>query len=259
MKKERNMIDTACQLGRSLRVLSAIAVQRPGESREEAEDRSRLDLGMTSIVLYALIVELTIKGLWSYENGRAEPEHTHHIANIFSRLQRGTQTQIKRIYESACERYALVQSEGRQQLRQERFKVEMASLEEVLQWNANAMIHLKYDLTPRGKTVPAGAMWDGETIWILPKDNLITHQAHLATAGCGKPGFRRPRDDVSRDPDADLRPPASHRGRLRVVSVARMSLVRNQEGQSAKLRIAVGRVGPRRGRGLGGHGVGWAA
>ena len=143
MKNERNMIDTACQLGRSLRVLSAIAVQRPGESREEAEDRSRLDFGMISIVLYALIVELTIKGLWSYENGRAEPEHTHHIANIFNRLQRGTQTQIKRIYESACERYALVQSEGRQQLGKERFQVEMASLEEALQWNANAMIHLK--------------------------------------------------------------------------------------------------------------------
>jgi len=58
---------------------------------------------------------------------------------------------------------------------------------------------------------------------------LITHQAHLATAGCGKPGFRRPRDDVSQDPDADLRPPASHRVRLRFVSVVRMSLVRNQD------------------------------
>ena len=172
MKNERNMIDTAWQLGRSLRVLPAIVAQRPGESREEAEDRSRFDFGMTSIVLYALIVELTIKGLWSYENGRAEPEHTHHIANIFNRLQRDTQTQIKRIYENACEHYALVQSEGKQQLGKERFQVEMASLEEALQWNANAMIDLKYDLTPRGKTVPAGAMWDGETIWILPKDKV---------------------------------------------------------------------------------------
>ena len=172
MKNERNMIDTACQLGRSLRALLGIAVRRPGESREEAEDRSRLDFGMTSIVLYALIVELTIKGLWSYENGRAEPEHTHHIANIFNKLQRVTQTQIKKIYESACEPYALVLSEGKQQLGKERFKVEMASLEEALQWNANAMIHFKYDLTPRGKTVPAGAMWDGETIWILPKDKV---------------------------------------------------------------------------------------
>ncbi len=172
MKNERNMIDTACQLGRSLRVLLEIAIQRPGESREDAEDRSRLDFGMTSIVLYALIVELTIKGIWSYENRDAEPEHTHHIANIFNKLQHGTQTQIKRIYESACERYALVLSEGRRQLGKERFQVEMASLEEALQWNANAMIHFKYDLTPRGKTVPAGAMWDGETIWILPKDKV---------------------------------------------------------------------------------------
>ena len=57
---------------------------------------------------------------------------------------------------------------------------------------------------------------------------LTTHQAHLATAGCGKPGFRRPRDDVSQDSDVDSRPPASHRGRLRFVSVARMSLVRHR-------------------------------
>ena len=104
MKNERSMIDTACQLGRSLRALPEIVLQRPGESREEAEDRSSFDFRMISIVLYALIVELTIKGLWSYENGRAEPEHTHHITNIFNRLQRGTQTEIKRIYESVCER-----------------------------------------------------------------------------------------------------------------------------------------------------------
>ena len=59
---------------------------------------------------------------------------------------------------------------------------------------------------------------------------LIAYQAHPATAGRGKPRFRRPRDDVSQDPDVDSRPPASHRDRLRFVSAARMSLVRNQEG-----------------------------
>ncbi len=60
-------------------------------------------------------------------------------------------------------------------------------------------------------------------------DRLITYQAHLATADRRKPGFRRPRNDVSGGPNLDSRPPASRRGRLRFVSVARMSLVCNKE------------------------------
>ena len=58
---------------------------------------------------------------------------------------------------------------------------------------------------------------------------LITYQAHLATAGRGKPGLRRPRYGVSGGPNVDSRPPSSHRGRLRFESVARMRLVRNQD------------------------------
>ena len=52
---------------------------------------------MTSIFLYALIVELTIKGLWSYENDGAEAEYTHHITKIFSELETGTRAQIEAI------------------------------------------------------------------------------------------------------------------------------------------------------------------
>ena len=61
--------------------------------------------------------------------------------------------------------------------------------------------------------------------------DLIAYQAHLATDGRGKPGIRRPRNDVSGGPNVDSRPPASHRGRLCFVSVARMSLVRNQDSR----------------------------
>ena len=147
-------------------------VPLPGESREDAKSNSRYDFTMTSIFLYALIVELTIKGLWSYENCGAEPEHTHHIANIFSDLKHDTQTQIETIYESSCECYTQVMADGEQQLGKERIQVEMASLSEALQWNADAMVHLKYDQMPFGKTVPAGAMWDGDTIWILPADKV---------------------------------------------------------------------------------------
>ena len=166
------MINTACQLGRALRALPRIVVARPGESREEGENSSRLDFGVTSIFFYALVVELTVKGLWSYENRGAEPKHTHQIENIFSELQRGTQTQIETVYESNRKYYTRVLSEGKRQLGEERIRVEMASLVEALQWNANAMVHLKYDLVPRGKTVPAGAMWDGETIWLGAEDDM---------------------------------------------------------------------------------------
>ena len=174
MKNKRSMIDTACAVERSLRRLQAassrIAVGLPGESREDAKSNSQFDCAMISIFLYALIVELTIKGLWSYENCGAEPEHTHHIANIFSKLKHDTQTQIETIYESSCECYTPVLSEGEQRLGKEGIQVEMASLSEALQWNADAMVHFKYDLTPRGKTVPAGAMWGGDTIWTLSAD-----------------------------------------------------------------------------------------
>ena len=81
MKNKRSMIDTAREVGRSLRCLRptgpGIVVGLPGESREEAESNSIHDFGMTSIFLYALIVELMIKGLWSYENRGAEPEHNN--------------------------------------------------------------------------------------------------------------------------------------------------------------------------------------
>ena len=56
MKNKRSMIDTAWGVGRSLRCLTRGIVVLPGERREEAESNSRLDFGVTSIFLYALIV-----------------------------------------------------------------------------------------------------------------------------------------------------------------------------------------------------------
>lgn len=190
MKNKRSMIDTARQVGRSLRGLRAtgpgIAVALAGEGREEAENGSRLDFGVTSIFLYALIVELTIKGLWSYENGGEEAEYTHHIEKIFRELQSGTREQIEAIYEGNRKHYTRVVSEGKQQLGEEGIQVEMASIEEALQWNANAMVDLKYDLLPSGKTVPAGAMWDGETIWFGPEEDMPNFALQLADWAAGE-------------------------------------------------------------------------
>ena len=83
-------------------------VARHGENREEAEDNSSFDFAVTGIFLYALVVELTIKGLWSYENRGAEPRHMHHVANVFRELQGATQMQIETIYEGNSKHYTRI-------------------------------------------------------------------------------------------------------------------------------------------------------
>ena len=75
----------------------------------------------------------------------------------------------------------------------------------------------------------AAAIRDDGERRLLRNCYLITYQAQLASAGRRKPGFRRPRNDVSGGSNVDSRSPASHRGRLRIVSTARLSLVRNQD------------------------------
>ena len=45
--------------------------------------------------------------------------------------------------------------------------VTVASIQEALAWNDKAMVSLKYDLKPKGVTIPANAMWDGDTVWFM--------------------------------------------------------------------------------------------
>ena len=42
-----------------------------------------------------------------------------------------------------------------------------ASIQEALAWNDKAMVNLEYDLKPKGVTIPANAMWDGDTVWFM--------------------------------------------------------------------------------------------
>ena len=157
-----------------MRVLRAtpIAVRNSGESEENAKNMSIYDNGVTSVFLYTIIVELTIKGLWSYENGGVEPEHTHDIQKLFDQLTRKTQSQIKSIYNNICRSYKQAILAGKQKLGAGNIQVEMASLKEALQWNERAIVALKYDLELKGKTVPAGVIWDNNfrnnhiSIWI---------------------------------------------------------------------------------------------
>ena len=44
----------------------------------------------------------------------------------------------------------------------------MANLEEALQWNQGAVKDLKYEMTPRGRSVPTGLFWDSDYVWVVP-------------------------------------------------------------------------------------------
>ena len=103
-----------------------------------------------------------------------------------------------------------------------RYRIVVRSLPGVVDYADNphdaALIAVNLAKDARGHTARAFA-----TIF------LITYQAHLATAGRRKLGFRRPRNHVSGRLAVDSRSPTSSRGRLRFVSAAQMSLVRNQD------------------------------
>ena len=46
----------------------------------------------------------------------------------------------------------------------------MANLDEALKWNECAVKDLKYDMAPRGRSVPAGIFWDSEGgLWVVPR------------------------------------------------------------------------------------------
>ena len=41
-------------------------------------------------------------------------------------------------------------------------------LKNALDWNNDAIKNFKYDLTPRGRSVPTGMFWSSETMWVVP-------------------------------------------------------------------------------------------
>ena len=138
----------------------------PEELLKAAMDRQRLAAGLTRVVLYAIVVELVVKHLWEEEHG-TNAKYTHNIHKLFGELEPETQEQIRAIYDECCREYDAAVQAGRQQLGHEAVAVKMANLEEALQWNEQAIKDFKYDLTPRGKSVPTGMFWDSNTYWVL--------------------------------------------------------------------------------------------
>ena len=179
----------------------ALALQQPNETEDEAISRSMFDSAVTGIFLYALIVEQATKIAWSLEmRDHKEAPHTHNIWSLFGQLSAQAQADIKAIYTDCCrsheEEAAAHQDELSRMMagngRPHPMKVDMASIQEAMDWNCKAMVNFKYDHTGLGgKAIPCGAMWwdspDGSEIPFLPRLQAPSFGRHLlshAVARC---------------------------------------------------------------------------
>ncbi len=136
-------------------------------STNDALDRQRLGMALTGTVLYPIVVELVLKHIWEQERGRIAP-HTHNVYNLFTDLRQEIQHEVKCLFDQCCQKYMVAVNEGQKQLGATVVEVDMANLVEALQWNEDAVKNLKYELTPSGKSVPTGIIWNSQTLWVLP-------------------------------------------------------------------------------------------
>ena len=149
---------------------------------EAAKDRQIQGAALTRVVLYAIVIELVVKHLWEEEHG-TNAKYTHNVHELFGELKPETQRQIKTIYDACCHEYETAVQAGKQQHGPEAVAVNMANLEEALQWNEKAVKDFKYDMTPRGRSVPTGMFWDSEHLWVVPPGfkNFAIEVTHWAS------------------------------------------------------------------------------
>ena len=138
-------------------------------SVDAALDRRKLGHAFTSAVLYAVVVELVVKHIWEQERGRLA-KFTHDVHQRFQELPLQTRRDVEALYNNCCVKYKAVIQAGKQQHGPEAVAVDMANLDEALQWNERAVRDLKYEMAPRGRSVPAGIFWDSEgVLWVVPR------------------------------------------------------------------------------------------
>ena len=137
---------------------------------DDAVDLQRFASALTCVVLYAIVVELVVKHIWEQECAAAA-KHDHNLHRLFMQLREETRRDVEALYDKCCRPYKSAMDMGRQQGAKV-VAVGMASLEEALRWNEEAVKNLKYEMTPHGRSVPAGAFWSSkqELIWVLPSN-----------------------------------------------------------------------------------------
>ncbi|MXY33004.1 MAG: hypothetical protein F4Y60_02735 [Boseongicola sp. SB0664_bin_43] len=146
--------------------ISSAAIE-DADTLRDASDQQRIGTALTCAVLYAIVVELVVKYLWEQENGQTAA-YNHNVQNLFEQLSEDIRHDVESLYERCCQAYKNAIDIGQQHLGAEVVAVEMASLAEALQWNEEAVKNLKYELTPRNKSVPTGIFWSSESVWVVP-------------------------------------------------------------------------------------------
>ena len=90
------------------------------------------------------------------------------MRSLFVQLSSEIQRDVEALYNRCCREYERAINAGQQQHGAGAVAVDMATLEEALRWNKDAVKDLKYEMTPRGQSVPTGIMWSSERIYIVP-------------------------------------------------------------------------------------------
>ena len=138
-------------------------VATPADAFEQQEIAATL----TRAVLYPIVVELVVKHLWEQRHRKTAPYH-HNVRRLFQGLRQETQREIVALYDRCCVAYKAAIEAGKRQFGPEFVAADMATLEEALQWNKDAVKNLKYEMTPRGRNLPIGIFWSGDHYWIVP-------------------------------------------------------------------------------------------
>ena len=167
LREATSLIEAADSLAiaaRHLRTcrLHNVPAGQPG-TIEDGADRSRYGMGMGRLVLFAVIVELCVKGLRLLDEPARQVVRRHVVVELYRDLAPDTQSAIEAICERCREQHARLVQAGSDKTD----GVTLASIQEALAWNDEAMVSLKYDLKPKGVTIPANAMWDGDTVWFM--------------------------------------------------------------------------------------------
>ena len=85
-----------------------------------------------------------------------------------------------------CQAYTDAIAAGQQQHGAEAVAVNMASLEEALRWNGEAVKNLKYEMAPRGRSVPTGMFWSSDHMWVVPRGTFPNFAIELTRWASGR-------------------------------------------------------------------------
>ena len=137
------------------------------DSLHDAVDRQRYGTALTCAVLYPIVVELVVKHIWEQEHAKTAA-FNHNVHSLFVQLSGETRRDVEALYDECCRAYKSAIDAGQQEHGPGVVAVDMANLEEALRWNEEAVKNLKYEMTPRGESVPTGIFWNSTRVWIVP-------------------------------------------------------------------------------------------